>query len=649
MKRMRHEKKEVLKSKAALLKKLWAFLLILVLFFPSFERTTYAKETDWTVLVYLCGTDLETGGGFASINLEEIIEANASDKVNVVIQTGGTNEWQLDINPNVIERYALEDNDLYLVDEVPLASMGEASTFGDFLSWGVENFPADKYMLVLWNHGGGSVRGVAFDEKFGFDSLSLNELAEGLSMAEVEFEIIGFDACLMASLETAAAIAPYGRYMVASQELEPGSGWDYTKFLNYMVKSPTANGEAVGKAICDSYYQKCALEDNESFATLSVVDLKKIPALVQAFDKMGSQMTDYASDISFVKPFTRAVQRSENYGGNNSTEGYTNMVDLGDIVLNAEDVLPETASDVLDALFDAVLYKTDPENRSKANGLSLYYPLSKDKEELTQYAYVAVSDSYLRYFEGVFDWTIPKDVSISTPAVEGISKEDYQVEFETYITDDGYFTLDITEGFEAVDSVLFNIYYYDEEYDEFLYLGMDNDITGDWETGLFYDNFRGVWPTINDSYCSLILVAEEDDYNIYTVPVKLNGEVTNLRCTYVFNEDEDEEGYFKVLGAWDGIDPETGMSAKEIRKLRKGDEISFLFEAFDSSTEEEYTYEMDEFVYDGTILMKESELFDGQYYYMYEITDIFGNKYYSDYVIMECEDGKIFVFEDEEE
>jgi hypothetical protein len=126
------------------------------------------------VFIYLCGTDLESEkGNMASINIEEMLKAAKSDKVNVVFQTGGTKQWGYeDINPDKIQRFQVDGDGFVLKDEQELASMGSADTLGAYLKWGVEAYPADKYMCLLWNHGGGSVAGVCFDELYENDSLN---------------------------------------------------------------------------------------------------------------------------------------------------------------------------------------------------------------------------------------------------------------------------------------------------------------------------------------------------------------------------------------------------------------------------------------------------------------------------------------------
>lgn len=602
----------------------------------------------WSVFLYLCGTDLESEGGAATQNIDELMQVNKSDNINVIIETGGTAKWQTEgIDPESLQRWELADGGLSLVDEQPLASMGDAQTLGDFLSWGVQSYPADKYMVVLWNHGGGSAAGVEFDELYDSDSLSLSELAQGLGAGGAAFEVIGFDTCLMASLENAAAIAPYGSYMVASEETEPGGGWDYTAWLQYMVDHPEESGLEIGTAICDSYYAKCEENEEGAMATLSVVDLATIPDLTDKFDAMASEMTGVTTDITSYQTFIQGIMRAENYGGNNDDEGYTNMVDLGDLAMNTESVLPETADALLDSLYNAVKYSVKGESRSEANGLSVYFPLALDNNELTVYAdTAATSENYLRFIEAVSDWQVPQGAAESAPEVSApVQQDDYQVQLETYIADDGYFALNITSGMEAVAAVKFSIYYMDYDYNEYMLLGVDNDIDGDWDNGSFADNFRGVWPTINGNYCAPTLLAETQDYNLYTIPILLNGEKTNLRAAYIW--DTEEDGHFEIYGAWNGIDSDTGMSDRDIIQLKNGDEVTLLFDAVNWETGEENTYEMGSFVVNGDVVMQESALFDGDYLYQYIVTDVFGRDTYSDQVIMECKNGEISVYEAE--
>ncbi|MDO4544497.1 MAG: clostripain-related cysteine peptidase [Clostridia bacterium] len=603
-------------------------------------------QSAWTVLLYLCGTDLESYSGAATYNLEELAAAQTSDDVNFLIQTGGTYEWwNYLVDSSSIQRWELDSGQFYLADEQPLSSMGAAETLGSFLSWGVSNYPAQNYMAIIWNHGGGSVSGVAFDELYNYDSLDLNELSEAFSMANAEFEIIGFDACLMASLETAAAIAPYGNYMVASEEYEPGDGWAYTELVNYLGSNPTADGKTVGEAICNAYFAKCQRYDSDEMATLSVVDLSKIDELVDSFSAMAVEMSGVTDEIDTYRTLINGINRAENYGGNTDVEGYTNMVDLGDLVMNTQDVLPDTADRVLNALFDAVVYNVHGSSRSNANGLSVFFPINSEQSELDGFAAIAPSPQYVRFIEVVSDWTAPPYAVAGAEEVESISSDDYEVEFYTFLDDDAFFTLVIESDIEAVAQVEFALFYLDYEYNECMFMGYDNDMFSFWEEGIFFDNFRGVWPTIEGCLCSPLLVSEEENYNLYSIPILLNGSLTNLRAVYIW--EEDGSGHYEVLGAWDGVDSETGMSSRDLIKLKDGDVVTLLFLAADMDSGEHAYYETNSFVVDGEVVMEALPLPDGDYLYSYMITDVFGRIYHSDHALMECDDGTITVYETE--
>ena len=207
--------------------------------------------------------------------------------------------------------------------------MGESRTLAGFLDYGIQNYPAANMGLVFWDHGGGSISGVCFDDFYDSDSLFLKEIDAALfsvydKMTE-PFEFIGFDACLMSTVETAAILASHANYMVASEETEPGYGWDYTAIGNFLHENPAASGAELGKVICDSFYDMCRGIGSENEATLSVVDLTKIDDLMLAFDAYAKdiyELTDGSGELSRV---VRNITAADNFGGNNKSSGYTSI------------------------------------------------------------------------------------------------------------------------------------------------------------------------------------------------------------------------------------------------------------------------------------------------------------------------------------
>ena len=341
------------------------------------DTASEAEEGSWSIYWYLCGSDLESGGGFATYDLSELMEVELPENVNVVIETGGSSEWQNDVvDADHLQRWLYSSEGLELVDEQPSASMGEAETLADFLQFAKNNYPAEKTAVVFWNHGGGSVSGASFDELYGFDSLTLDEMYTAFasvwepSEEEQPLELVGFDTCLMATVDVAYTFSDLAHYLVASEETEPANGWYYSQWVGALADDPSMDGEELGRVICDAYYAGCEEVGTQDNTTLSLTDLTKVGPLLTAYDTFGSEALAAAcEDPGFFSQFGRVAAKSENYGGNTREQGYTNMVDLGHMARQSSDMLG-SAKDVLDALEDCVLYQVGGQYRTEATGLS---------------------------------------------------------------------------------------------------------------------------------------------------------------------------------------------------------------------------------------------------------------------------------------
>ena len=199
------------------MKKIISILIVLALC-VSLCAVASAEE-DWTIFVYLCGADLESENSMATGNMQQMIDANTSPNVRFVVETGGASSWHNGANPDKLDRFLITGGSSTLVDSQPSASMGKAETLADFLRWGLAAYPASHVGLVLWDHGSGSINGVCFDELNDDESLYLTDLDKALKSVQGSlpngFDFIGFDACLMGTVETAAILAPYARHLHA--------------------------------------------------------------------------------------------------------------------------------------------------------------------------------------------------------------------------------------------------------------------------------------------------------------------------------------------------------------------------------------------------------------------------------------------------
>lgn len=212
-------------------------------------------EDTVTVLVYMNGSDLESSDGSATEDLREMIAAGGSEKVNVIVQTMGTKKWErtYGISSKRSQIYSVDGKGLTLLrDDLGQLDCTDGNTLRDFVKWGAENYPADRYMLLFWDHGGGPVYGFGYDEFRGDDAtLTIDEMAKALDGAGVYFDLIGFDACIMSSVEVCCAFYDHCDYMVLSEDFESGIGWAYTGWLKALYANSSLPTVELGRRIVD--------------------------------------------------------------------------------------------------------------------------------------------------------------------------------------------------------------------------------------------------------------------------------------------------------------------------------------------------------------------------------------------------------------
>ena len=508
---------------------------------------TYKAEDTWVIYWYVCGTDLETEGGAASADIQELLEVPLPPNVKVVAQTGGTNQWQNNVvSSSDVERFVFSSNGLERVATLPDADMGDVNTLADFIRFGKENYDADHKVFVFWDHGGGSAVGICLDERTG-NMLSLNDVRAAFtsvyepSAENPPFELIGFDACLMATYDAVNTLDGLTRYVTASEEVEPGIGWYYTGWVGALAKNPAMGGAKLGQAICNTYMEACEVYDVDDMATLSVIDLAQLPYLRNAYESFGLEALRAAhkNPKSFFSKFGRGATNAENYGGNTRRTGYTNMVDIVDLARANKSILPDTTDKLIGAVDEAVIYKVSGEYRDRGGGLSSFHSYSGDEETLVSYLNqdgAPVPQKLLYYY--LIYGELPADViplldgdTLVTPAPTTPPpqrQEIFQVsqldDLPVQVDKDGNSFVQLSsEQMDLLSSVHCQLVYMGLEDDVILYLGSDADINADWDTGLFKDNFRGVWPMLDGHPVYIEITEENEGYNLYSIPIKLNG------------------------------------------------------------------------------------------------------------------------------
>lgn len=660
------------------------------------EETPMGEAGTWTIFIYMCGSNLESDDGEASANLMEIMKAAPVDKVNVIVQTGGAKSWGakfddeskqlvgiedmddslINISADVLQRYRVTDH-MELLDEQPLASMGAEDTFYDFLKWGVENYPAEHMGVLLWNHGGAATGGVCYDQLYGDDSLLPFELNEAFQRLYPDmtdrFEFIGFDACLMSTVELANAISPFARYMYASEEVIPGYGLPYLGIFNALNADPSQDGAALGKAVCDSY-NSFYFELNEAaggsevdLATLAVTDLEKMDAVVSALDALGDKLTGALDKPEELKKVAQAALHTESFA-------FPYMLDMGTLAENLESIYPEEAKALKDALSEAIVYSTHGAFSADSTGMSIFYPrtstafISRDAEHtqlIARYALCAPSQSYYEFVKEMqfIQYRaslsgVPNVHVLEQPHLEEVDEENIAYAM----------TLDSADV-NKVAEMNYQVWMLIEDEDENgepvtcgILLGSRLGVEYDETTGKVSDDFDNSWKWVKLNGVPLEMDVQrcDDDEVVYSAPILLNGNRTNLIIRW-----EKAADSYELLGTYTGFDEETNMLSREIYPLKDGDVIVPRYQAVAPEYIQagfmeypemglgysryidvpEYATTYDE----GNSRLEYTPLDDCNYYFQYYLTDIYGSRQAFAPLTFTMEDGTGYVDMPEDE
>lgn len=449
---------------------------------------------DWTVLVYVMGdNDLEP---FAVQDLLEMSSVNANERVNVIALADRHPKYTFDDDPlgdfSGTQVFQVSPEGLTPLAEETEINVGSPDSLAGFIETGIEQFPAQHYGVILWNHGAGWP-GMGPDETDGNDILDLADIdqgfEQGLAAAGVEsIDLVGFDACLMASYEVASVMAEHAEFMIASEELEPGHGWNYAA-LEALAQNPEATATELGQTIIDGFAAQAAEAGTDEEITLSLVDLTKMDALEAQLGALAAPLMD---DPAFAAPLlARAQADALKFGANPDPSIDSYHVDLGNVAgsLGASDRLADAAQSVTQALDDAVVSTTSGPATTSATGLSIYFPPYADvfRQGYLNLQGVEVWPDLLTSFYTAGQ-AIPEDEQAAFVPAEGQAPGEAQYFFD----DDGlnlFGTFDLAaEGNIVEAEIVYGVL--DEEDGSIVYIGeepADVSTDGSGLAGAIYD------------------------------------------------------------------------------------------------------------------------------------------------------------------
>ncbi len=406
----------------------------------AFSAPAWAGRSDdlgakWTIMVYMnAKNNLECA---ALDNFADMATVGSNANVNLVAELGRPKQTYgcADDNPwSGVLRFHIKRGQRPVPenaignDAVPSSrdlDMGSAETLSDFVNWSMSKYPAKHYVLIIWNHGQGwrfqtalkrddklnAARGRALSKDFhslagtlgkmqssvgGYRSVSFDEDSGNfLYNSDIEIslkkllkaqklDVLGFDACLMAMLETAYAMRDVASVLVGSEELEPEAGWNYGDWLRKLNRNPAAtDGKSLGKILIQSYQREYR---DRLRTTLSAVALDGAEAIADRLSELSDIMKQNLN--TELQTIRNARAGCQNYGKAAKVPMH-NPVDLSCFlsnvsVVSSNDTLVRKASEVQHAIDSAIVANYASSRIQEgygSHGISIYFPSSKANYE----------------------------------------------------------------------------------------------------------------------------------------------------------------------------------------------------------------------------------------------------------------------------
>ena len=630
-----------------------------------------AAETETTtLLVYMCGTDLQED---ACEDLIEMANADPAEEMNIIVLAGGAQEWSLDLlKGNTRNLISFQNEE---AEDWGRKSMGSRESLKEFLEYGLTEFPADRTIVILWDHGAGSEGGVCFDETASDDSLTvveINEVLGSLNVPDWHIDIFGCDACMMGTYEMAAMLSHYDiDYYVASEELEPGTGWYYTGWLEAVKKDPSISDEDLCGSIIENYMEAGLANTPDDYLTLSAVKLSEVGALEKSMEQFAVVMSGEieGGNLSAVRR-----GRSRMYTFGSFDDGSWDMVDLSAVLDMYSQFDAETAAEAKRCLSRAVILSSQTDNLDPVCGMSILLPQDTAEsfdEYKAGFALTGVIPNWVSFVNDYVDQLNGGSYSCSVTGTcqfnsdYAFDEEEYFVPFSWYggclFWDDeeesygdeieiaGYVFADDDEGFtvQLSQEDLANLDYVEgllmmdlsENENELCYVdfgSMQNNMI-DWNTGTVVSLYDGTWPVFGGQPVPLYDQSSNENSRRSLIPVKLNGEYTYLVVVFPAGSSEG-----RIIGANAGYD-ENGLPIRNVTKLQPGDQIvpvyTMYYEAEGMEDLQESEFLGDEITWQEGMTVTYEDLSDEdnptQMMFCFDIYDIFGDDTLSDIISFE--------------
>lgn len=570
------------------------------------------------LMVYMVGSNLESEAGMGTWDLLEMAESSFDqNNLTVLVCVGGAAEWFIEELPTdkctVLKVYADGFESVHTLNNT---NMSLPETLTEFIDYGYENYEADVYNMILWNHGGGAILGYGMDENYDNSSMSMNDLRQAISestliKAENKFEWVGFDACLMGMLEVANTLELYANYMIASEEIEGGAGWNYS-FLKEISEGQIHQGNMAAIPIIDSYKIACEESKYVSDYTMSCVDLSKINLVMECLDAFVAKTQSDLQEGAYT-PIARVRESAKTFG-RIEEDSFYDTIDLFDLAKGMELLHPQEAQSLMQALEEMIVYEAS--NIPEAHGLAIYFPYENTEYAelwLSEYGNIGFSEGYVSFVSD-FVYALNSDM-LPEYDIRGLRPEKNEVS--------GDYSVQLPK--ELVDNFLAGKYFLFEEqeiegenYGVWYLTSYDVSLT---EEGRLQSGFDGKLFYLGDTsgnsvQCYAHEIEHTDSYCKYVIPIMGNRIDWDVEADkwiltgYVHVKVDEKNPEGKIIGIYRELDIESTLFPdRNQMELEQGDIIqTMMFPKKITYHEDGSLAPFDQWEDSSTVFLEEFEL-----------------------------------------
>ncbi len=351
------------------------------------------QQSKWTVLVYLnAANDLYT---YSSLNMNQMEKVASNPNVRFVVQWKQSKSVFSGSTFDGVRRYlvksdpsgAVTTNGTIVSDIVQnnlrdsngnALDMGDPDTLKDFIAWGKANYPADRYCIILWNHGNGwkrsgdeeATRAFSYDDQYG---TSIKSWETDQAFAGQHFDILAWDASLMQMMEVAYEVRNHADYVVGSEESPPGEGFPYHLIFDNFRDNPDGATDVLASAFVQGMQEQAAPGGIYEFRkiTQSVIETAKLNAVATAISDLASDMV--TNNLAIASQIQSIRNAAQSYSPG-ATRVYRDLYDVC-LRIEADNTIPGSirlkATAVRAAINDAVKYEYHNAQSPNSHGISI--------------------------------------------------------------------------------------------------------------------------------------------------------------------------------------------------------------------------------------------------------------------------------------